>query len=614
MMVRFRETLPKVGRSTARRVIGYFSFTGILFASSLCSFAAATTNTAIVTSKTSPIAEYTVLTLTATVTSGGPTSLIAGSGTVNFYDDATTPTLIGTAQVVPGTGMARLTLVPGEGKHNFTAQYLGTTTYSASAVSAATTMKVASSGLYDLQQSLTATGNPTKGYRLVDQITLFGSIKPTGTLSFIDVTDGNAVLSGPQSIGKGTGTFANSIISSSPTNTYSSAVGDFSGDGYPDVVYTASPADGSHSHAIYISQVTPLSGYPGSFSFSAVQTIPAGTDPLAISVGDFNSDGNLDIAAANATDGTVTLLLGNGAGTFTNAGTTTVGAQPLALAAYDFNRDGYLDLAVADVGDQTVTILHGSASGQFGSPQTLTLGSYPFAIAAADINQDGVEDLVVANSLEGSISVIAGNSDGTFQEPVKYASGQYPVALSIADLDGDGYPDVAVSNQTSPGAVTVLEKLVSGGSFQPGSVTTHTYAAGDQALGIVSGDFSGDGILDLAVTGSGDNSITILPGVGDGTFDTTNVQTLTNSGMFNGLTTLSVADFNGDGTADLIVPNYFGGFSNLLLGARTLKVAAPGITVTTPSGNHTVQAVYQSSGSNDPYAGSTSNTQTITAP
>ena len=140
--------------------------------------------------------------------------------------------------------------------------------------------------------------------------------------------------------------------------------------------------------------------------------------------GDFNGDGKLDLAVANygnyltgSTGDTVTILLGNGDGSFTQApgSPVTVGNSPGALAEGDFNGDGNLDLAVANAADDTITILLGKGDGTFTpalvSPAT---GLTPSGLAIGDFNGDGKLDLAVANFDTAAINILLGNGDGTF--------------------------------------------------------------------------------------------------------------------------------------------------------------------------------------------------------
>jgi hypothetical protein len=173
----------------------------------------------------------------------------------------------------------------------------------------------------------------------------------------------------------------------------------------------------------------------------------------AVVVGDFNGDGILDLAVtANIEQSYVLVFLGNGDGTFTLAPDSpyVVGANPITLIAADFNGDGHTDLAVANADDNTVSILLGNGDGTFipapGSPIAVGLG--PNGLAFGDLNSDGKLDLAVANTLDNTVTILLGNGDGTFtaapSSPI--AAGDGPISIAVADFNGSGRLGLAVAN------------------------------------------------------------------------------------------------------------------------------------------------------------------------
>jgi hypothetical protein len=276
------------------------------------------------------------------------------------------------------------------------------------------------------------------------------------------------------------------------------------------------------------------------------QPVAVGSFPVAIVAGDFNGDGRLDLATANNSSNDISVVLGNGDGTFQPAQQYAAGFFPVSLAVGDFNGDGKQDLAVADGASGEVFVLLGNGDGTFQPGQRYAVGLRPSALVAADLTGDGHLDLAVTNSSDNTVSVLLGRGDGTFQPQATYPVGNYPAAIVAGDFNGDGRIDLAVANSGnygSPGTVSVL--LGNGdGTFQP----QQTFAAGGFPRGIVAGDFNSDGHLDLAVANNGDNTVSVLLGRGDGTFRS-------QQAFVTGLSpwALVPGDFNGDGRLDLAV-------------------------------------------------------------
>ncbi len=305
-------------------------------------------------------------------------------------------------------------------------------------------------------------------------------------------------------LGKGDGTFEPPVIYATGTAAPASvAVGDFNGDGAPDLV-VASPCAGSATCGT--GAVTVLLG-KGDGAFQSPVTYPAGAGGSSfVLAGDFNGDGKLDLAVANQSgaNNTVAILLGHGDGTFGAAANYSTGAaNAVFIAAGDFNNDGALDLAVVNGGAQdSVSILLGNGDGTFQAPVLVASGgAFAHAAAVADFNGDGAPDLAVANGCadysnlqcpaNGSVGVLLGNGDGAFRAPVAYRTGSQTSAVAAADFDGDGVPDLVVADA---GALSLLP---GNGDGTFGAAATVASAGGSSVL---VGDFNGDGRPDLAVT------------------------------------------------------------------------------------------------------------------
>ena len=299
-----------------------------------------------------------------------------------------------------------------------------------------------------------------------------------------------------------------------------------------------------------------------------------GNEAVSLAMADVNGDGKPDLVVANmcasqgnCTNGSVSVLLGNGDGTFLAAVTYSSGGQsPESVAVADVNGDGKPDLLVANscasssnCSNGTVGVLLGNGDGTFKPVVTYGSAGEAYAVAVGDVNGDGKPDVLVANwcatgsCANGTVGVLLGNGDGTFQVAAAYNSGaQYSDALALGDVNGDGKLDIVVSNYS--GTASVL--LGNGdGSFQ----TASTYGSGGyEPYGIAVADVNGDGKPDLFVTNyclSGSNcsngSVGVLLGNGDGTFQVV----VSSASGGQGADGVTVSDVNGDGKPDLVVAN-----------------------------------------------------------
>lgn len=537
------------------------------------------------------VAAGTAVTLTAGVTAGS-TSLTAGQ--VLFCEDSVPvcdiPHSLGAAQIAP-SAKAAWVFVPGPGSHSIRAVFEGFAGNAASTSDPAAFKVTAPAAT--TSTVLTQSGS-TGNYSLTATVTGVGLPSPTGTISFDDVTNGNSVLGSAALQPSGT------AISSSTTQTPATGISptgivsaDFNGDGIPDLAIPSYNA----------STITILLGN-GDGTFTTVSSSPTvGTSPTAIVAADFNRDGRIDLAVASGVTNSLTILLGNGNGTFTPAlQSPATGSYPAAIAVGDFNGDGLLDLAVVNSSDNTVTILLGNGNGSFtAASQTVTSSYNPISVAAGDFNGDGVLDLAVANFYTNTVSIFVGNGDGTFAAASSLATASYPRKLAVADLDGDGKQDLLVLCNGN-----TLDVFMGNGdgTFGSGSATTIT----GSPLSFALSDFNGDGKIDLAVTLNDTKSVAIMLGNGDGTFTAAkSVTPATGSGP----SSIVAADFNGDGIPDVAVSN--ASDSTVSVSSLTLTQSASATaTGISPlgNGNRTGQASYPGDSA---YKSSLSNTLTLGA-
>ena len=315
------------------------------------------------------------------------------------------------------------------------------------------------------------------------------------------------------------------------------AVGDFNGDGKLDVAVVNG---NSNTVSVMLGN--------GDGTFQAKTDFATGSTPRGIAVGHFTSSGNLDIAVTNFASNTVSVLLGNGDGTFQAKKDTAVGSGPIGIAVSDFNSDGNSDLVVTNSTDPagTVSVLLGQGNGSFSPQVAYAVNSTPVSVAVGDFNGDGVMDLVVANNNTNAnvVTVLLGNSNGTFGAKASLPVGSDPVSVAVADFNNDLKLDIVVADQQGN---TVSVMLGNGdGTFQ-----SHVeYFTAASPNGVVVGDFNGDGKLDLAVSAGNGNTVSVLWGMGDGTF-----VGQVNAGSGDIPLALASGDFNGDGKLDLVTAN-----------------------------------------------------------
>jgi hypothetical protein len=280
-------------------------------------------------------------------------------------------------------------------------------------------------------------------------------------------------------------------------------------------------------------------------TFAPAGAFVVGLGPAGVAAADFDGDGRIDAATANAAEASVSVLRGDGAGGLVGRVDFAVGAGPTGIAAADVSGDGEVDLVTADADGGTVSVLLGDGTGGFLAAVAWPAGTRPVALAAADFDRDGRLDLAVADATAGRLRFLRGLGGGAFAAPVAFVVGAGPTSIVSGDFDGDGALDAALSSPTA-GTVTAWFGDATGAFPR-----TTTLSAGLDCRSVSSGDFDGNGRRDLVALAAGDQVLTLFLSNDAGGF-APGIQMQTPGGDS---TLVTSADLDGDFRPDLLLAN-----------------------------------------------------------
>lgn len=313
--------------------------------------------------------------------------------------------------------------------------------------------------------------------------------------------------------------------------------GDFDMDGDIDIAATSNP----NSIAILLNDGNGMFSAP---SYTAVQN-----DPIALFGADLDGDGDIDLVSAHNEPGTSHLVVvkNDGSGVFTVFATYAPAILGQHVTGGDFDADGDVDVVMTDGwgSSSNVRIMLNNGNGNLSGPYTYSAGTWARGVVVIDVDNDGDLDLAVTNSGNDNISVLLNDGNGNFSDLANFSVGDSPTSVFANDFSGDGFIDIATANYGGSNVTVILND--GDGTFS-GPVA---YQTGSQTRYVSGGDFDGDGDIDLATTINGADSVGVLLNNGDGSFaDVSTYQVGTNPWG------IQPADYDGDGDLELACNDY----------------------------------------------------------
>lgn len=302
--------------------------------------------------------------------------------------------------------------------------------------------------------------------------------------------------------------------------------------------------------------------------FGPPMPFAAGPSAHGVAIADLNGDTFNDLVTANAASDTITVLMGNGDGTFDPPVAYGTGDQPKAVMLGHLNGDAFIDAVTANQGTNNVSVLLGAAGGVFGTKTDLAACSGAHEVVLAQLNTGTALDIACAGWGAAQMKVLLGNGNGTFAAAVTYTAGSAPHSIVAGDFNSDSRLDLATANHDSDNVSVFIGNAAGTGTF-----AAHvTYASGGDAPHSIRGaDLNGDGDFDLVVANNRGDNIGIFygnPGVGVGTF-----QAVVNMTVGNTPKGVAIADINMDTKLDILTANINDNYPTLVNpGGDTISV------------------------------------------